>query len=324
MTKRKLKVGVLFGGKSAEHEVSLQSAKNVINALDKNKYTIEKIKISKKGVFSLAKIKTLDVIFPVLHGPYGEDGSMQGFLKILDVPYVGSGVLSSAISMDKDIAKKLLKVAGLKVSKSVTMRRGEKMSFTTAKKALGVPMFVKPANLGSSVGIEIIKNKEDFDRLTKQAFKYDDKIILEEKIEGRELECSVLGNEEPVASGVGEIVLKDADFYSYDAKYIREDAVLLEIPAQNISKADLKKLRQTALSAYQALECSGMARVDMFLTRRKGIFVNEVNTIPGFTNISMYPKLWEEAGIDQTKLMDILINLAIERFAKEKKLKKDK
>jgi len=324
MKNKKIRVAVLYGGKSAEHEISIMSAKNIIKALDKNKYSIASIKIGKKGVVPTDRLKTFDVVFPVLHGPYGEDGSMQGFFKILGVPYVGSGVLTSALAMDKDITKRLLTQAGIKNAKSVVLRTGDKVSFQTVKKALGVPMFVKPANMGSSVGVSKVGNKKEFDKAIKDAFKYDSKILIEEAVVGRELECAVLGNDEPVASGVGEVVIQNAKFYSYDAKYINEDGALIEIPAQNISAFDLKKLREIAVEAYRALECAGMARVDMFLTKRRSIYVNEINTIPGFTNISMYPKLWTEAGIGQNKLMDILINLAIERFTKEKKLKKDR
>ncbi len=318
--RKKLSVAILFGGKSAEHEVSLQSAKNVIEALNKDKYIISKIKIGKDGKFSEGILKKCDVVFPVLHGPYGEDGSIQGLLKLSGVPFVGAGVLGSAVGMDKDVMKRLLSQAGIKNAKAIVLRAGEKLSFEKAKKELGLPMFVKPANLGSSVGVSKVKSKADFHKAISDALKYDSKIIIEEAIVGRELECAVLGNEIPVASGIGEVVL-NAEFYSYDAKYIDEDGAVIEIPAKNLSLKDAKRLREVAVKAYKTLECAGLGRVDMFLTRKGEIYVNEINTIPGFTNISMYPKLWEQAGIPQTKLFDILINLALDRFKKEQKLK---
>jgi len=320
MVKNKLKIGVLFGGKSAEHEVSLNSAKNIISALDKNKYEIIPIKINKNGEFNFLKLKNFDVIFPVLHGPYGEDGSMQGFLKLLDIPFVGASVLGSAVGMDKDVMKRLFNEAEIKNAKCIVLRDGEKISFKNVKKSLGLPIFVKPANLGSSVGISKVKNEKDWNNAIKEAFKYDNKIIIEEMIVGRELECAVLGNENPIASLLGEVVL-NADFYSYDAKYIDDDGAVIEIPAKNLSKTEIKKLQNIALKAYQTLNCEGMGRVDMFMKKNGEVYVNEINTIPGFTNISMYPKLWEISGINKTKLLDKLISLAIKRYKKEKKLK---
>ncbi len=320
---KKLKVAVLFGGKSAEHEVSIMSAKNVIRALDKNKYAVSSFKIPYSGIFDWKKLKNFDVVFPVLHGPYGEDGSMQGLLKLTGVPFVGAGVLGSAVGMDKDVMKRLLNEAGIKNAQALVIRTGEKLSFEKAKKNLGVPMFVKPANLGSSVGVSKVKNEKEFNTALREAFLYDNKVIVERGIVGREVECAVLGNENPIASGIGEVVL-NADFYSYDAKYIDEDGAVVEIPAKNISPKDVKRLRETAIHAYKTLECAGLGRVDMFFTKKGEIYVNEINTIPGFTNISMYPKLWEQSGIPQTKLFDILINLAMDRFKKEQKLRKEK
>lgn len=320
---KKLKVAILFGGKSAEHEVSIMSAKNVVRALDKNKYIVSSFKIPYSGIFDWKKLKNFDVVFPVLHGPYGEDGSVQGLLKLSGVPFVGAGVLGSAVGMDKDVMKRLLNEAGIKNAKCIFLRNREKVSFQKIKKTLGMPVFVKPANLGSSVGVSKVKNEKDWKLAVSEAFKYDNKIIVEEAIVGRELECAVLGNENPIASGIGEVVL-NSDFYSYDAKYIDEDGADVEIPVKNISTKDIKRLRETAIQAYKTLECAGLGRVDMFLTKKGEIYVNEINTIPGFTNISMYPKLWEESGIPQTKLFDILINLALERFKKEQKLRKEK
>jgi len=360
MAKKKIRVGVLFGGKSAEHEVSLQSAKNVIDALDKSKYEVIPIGINKNGKWLLntssnyllnshnpkliklnqsnkevslyaegkgslatisagTKIKEkIDLIFPVLHGPFGEDGSMQGLLKLAGIPYIGAGVLGSAIGMDKDVMKRLFRDAGIPIGKFITLRVGEKISFSKAILELGLPLFIKPANMGSSIGVSKVKNENEFKTAVKEAFKFDTKVIVEEFINGREIECAVLGNDNPMASIPGEIIANQ-DFYSYDAKYIDEGAVA-EIPAK-INKKTAKKIQTLAINVFQTLNCEGMGRVDFFLKKNGSIFVNEINTIPGFTNISMYPKLWEASGIPQTKLLDRLINLAIERFKKEQNLK---
>jgi D-alanine-D-alanine ligase len=357
--KKKLKIGVLFGGKSAEHEVSLQSAHNVINALDKNKYEVIPIGINKNGRWMLngaenyllnsnnpkliklnksnkeialyaqgegaltmvsghsKVIGKIDVIFPVLHGPFGEDGSMQGLLKLAGIPYVGAGVLGSAVGMDKDVMKRLLKEAGIPIGKFITLRAGEKFSFKEVKKILGLPLFIKPANMGSSVGISKVKNEKEFKKAIKDAFQYDTKIVIEENVPGREIECAVLGNEHPVASLPGEII-PAGEFYSYDAKYVDDSVALTEI---KLSKDVQINIQAMAVKVFKTLNCEGMGRVDFFLKKNGGIVVNEINTIPGFTNISMYPKLWEATGVPQTKLLDKLIELAIERFEKEKKLK---
>ena len=322
MKKGKLKIGVLFGGKSAEHEVSIISAKNIIKALDKEKYQIFPVKIDKNGKFNLNTLKKIDVIFPVLHGPFGEDGSMQGLLKILNLPFVGSSVLGSAVSMDKEIMKKLFKEAGIPIGKFIVLKYGEKITFEKVKKELGMPVFVKPVNMGSSVGISKVKNKKEYDTAIKEAFKFDLKVIIEENIAGREIECSVLGNNNPIASLPGEIIANQ-EFYSYDAKYISQESVA-EIPAK-LPKATIKKIQELAVKTFKILNCEGMGRVDFFVKKNaKGhtdVIVNEINTIPGFTNISMYPKLWEASGLPTGKLLDKLIALAIERFKRESKLK---
>ncbi len=320
MAKKKIKIGVLFGGKSAEHEVSLQSAKNVIKALDKDKYQIAEFKIAKSGKFNFDKLKNFDVVFPVLHGPFGEDGSMQGLLKLAGVPFVGAGVLGSAVGMDKDVMKRLLRDTGLPVPKFLILRPSDKVTFKEIKKKLGMPVFVKPANLGSSVGISKVRTESEWVSAIKNAGQFDSKIIVEEFIKGREIECAVLGNDNPIASIPGEIVV-NSEFYSYEAKYIDEEASRAEIPAKNLSKATIKKIQELAIKTFLTLNCEGMGRVDFFLTEKGEIFVNEINTIPGFTNISMYPKLWAATGIPQTKLLDRLIDLAIERFEREQKLK---
>jgi len=318
MVSKKLKIGVLFGGKSAEHEVSLMSAKNVIGALDKNKYQVTQIKIPKHGRFHFSVLKKVDVVFPVMHGPYGEDGSIQGLLKLLNLPFVGAGVLGSAVGMDKDIMKRLLRDAGIPIGKFITFKIGEKIDFNKIKKDLGWPMFIKPANMGSSVGVSKAKNEDELKKAIKNAFRYDHKIIIEKFINGREVECSVLGNDVPMASVPGEIIANQ-DFYSYDAKYI-DDTSVVEIPAKLDAKV-LKRVQALAVETFQVLNCEGLGRVDSFVTKDGRVFVNEINTIPGFTNISMYPKLWEASGLPLPKLLDRLIDLAIERFEKEQNLK---
>lgn len=319
MAKKKLKIGVLFGGKSAEHEVSLQSAKNVIGGFDKEKYQVTPIKIDKKGKFDINALKKVDVIFPVLHGPYGEDGSVQGLLKVLDLPFVGPSVLGSAVCMDKDITKRILKEEGIPIGKFITLRAGEKILFEKVSKELGLPVFVKPANMGSSVGIHKAQNKKEFLSAIKDAFLYDTKIVIEENIAGQEIECAVLGNEHPRASILGEIVPIN-DFYSYAAKYERKNGADLLIPAR-LDKKVAGKIRQIAVKAFKILACEGMGRVDFFVKKNGKIFVNEINTIPGFTGISMYPKLWEASGLPLGKLLDKLIGLAIERHKRSAKLK---
>ena len=316
--KKKLKIGVLFGGKSAEHEVSINSAKNVIKGLSKAKYHIIPIKIGKDGRFSHAALKAVDVFFPVLHGPFGEDGSMQGFLKILEKPFVGPSVLGSAVSMDKDIMKRLMRDAGIPICKFVTVYNGNEISYEKVSRELGKVLFIKPANLGSSVGIHKVKNENEFNAGVKDAFRYDNKIIIEENVVGREIECSVLGNIDPVASIPGEII-SNADFYSYDSKYISNKSVC-EIPAK-LPKNTLEEVRKIAVKVFQTLSCEGMARVDFFVKDNGEVLVNEINTLPGFTPISMYPKMWEASGISLPKLLDKLISLAIERFKREQKLK---
>jgi D-alanine-D-alanine ligase len=315
---KKIKVGVLFGGKSAEHEVSLQSAENVIKALNKDKYEVTPIKINKDGKFEFNVIQNFDVIFPVLHGPFGEDGSIQGLLKLAGVPFVGAGVLGSAVGMDKDVMKRLLREAGIPIGKFITIKISNKISFQDAEKELGLPLFIKPANMGSSVGVSKARNEEEFIRAVNDAFQYDSKIIIEEFIEGREIECAVLGNDEPVASIPGEVVASQ-EFYSYDAKYTDTSSKTV-IPA-DISSDIIKRVQESAIKTFKALNCEGLGRVDFFLKKNGDLLVIEINTLPGFTDISMYPKLWEVSGVPQSELLDKLINLALERFEKEKSLK---
>jgi D-alanine-D-alanine ligase len=360
--KRKLRVGLLFGGKSAEHEVSLQSARNVAQALDINKYEPVYIGINKEGQWLAPGVSErylaqtikqqqsrgpeksrevvmmapsgegiltrdsgtieakIDVVFPVLHGPFGEDGTVQGLLKLADVPFVGAGVLGSAVGMDKDVMKRLLRDAGIPIGKFIVVRSHEKVKFADVKKELGLPMFVKPANLGSSVGVSKVMNEREFKTAVAHAFEFDAKIIIEEYIDGRELNVAVLGNEKLVASGVSEI-LTDREFYDYEAKYSDDQGATIEIPAK-VPKNIAEEARAMSLAAYAALASEGMARADLFLRKSDNkLFVCELNTIPGFTSHSIYPRLWEAAGMPLAKLVDRLIELAIERHQKEKKLK---
>jgi D-alanine-D-alanine ligase len=363
---RKIRVGILFGGRSAEHEVSLQSAKNIIDAIDTNKYEVVLIGIDKKGQWhlnegsrfllrateselpalpetgeNLALIPgkqneqlvavsgdqrpgSLDVIFPVLHGPFGEDGTVQGLLKLANIAFVGAGVLGSAIGMDKDVMKRLLRDAGIPVARFLVVNRysPKEIGFEDARDQLGLPLFIKPANLGSSVGIHKVKNRKEFEGAVGDALNYDNKILIEECIRGREIECSVLGNESPIASVPGEILPRH-EFYSYEGKYLDENGAALEIPAK-LPPATSERIRQLAIKTFSVLCCEGMARVDFFLRNDKEIIVNEINTIPGFTRISMYPKLWEATGISYGELIDRLIQLALERFEREKRLKTDR
>lgn len=361
MDKKKINVGILFGGKSAEHEVSLQSAKNVYDAIDKEKYNPILIGIDKTGKWllndssqfllnandpKLIKLNTasdsvalvpqssgkisnlsgnndspvIDVIFPILHGPFGEDGTVQGLLKLANIPFVGAGVLGSAVGMDKDIMKRLLRDAGIPICKYIAINVEDKIpDFDYIKNEIGLPCFIKPANLGSSVGVSKVNNEPEYKKAINDAFQYDTKIIIEEFIKGREIECAVLGNHKPIASVPGEIISMH-DFYSYEAKYIDENGSALEIPA-NLPDEITKKIQETAIKTFIALSCEGMGRVDSFLKENGEIIVNEINTIPGFTKISMYPKLWEYSGIPYTELIDRLIQLSIERFNKEQKLK---
>ena len=363
---KKIRVGILFGGRSAEHEVSLQSAKNIIDAVDTNKYEVILIGIDKKGRWHLnhetrfllpavesglpevqekgenlaivpgkeeeqlvalsaqKSLGPLDVIFPVLHGPFGEDGTVQGLLKLANVAFVGAGVLGSAVGMDKDVMKRLLRDAGIPIVRFIVANRysSKDIEFDEARTQLGLPLFVKPANLGSSVGISKVKDREEFERAVRKAFHYDQKILIEECIKGREIECSVLGNENPIASVPGEILPRH-EFYSYEAKYLDENGAALEIPAK-LPPETPEQIRHLAAKTFSVLCCEGMARVDFLLRNGEEIIVNEINTIPGFTRISMYPKLWEATGIAYSDLIDKLIQLAIERFEREKRLKTDR
>ncbi|MBI3459296.1 D-alanine--D-alanine ligase [Candidatus Azambacteria bacterium] len=344
MKKRRPRVGIIFGGRSAEHEISLRSAKNVVEALDRKKYDPVLIGINKKGSWFLidesrffdsrfkiqesriggkapdtSLLLLADVIFPILHGPFGEDGTLQGLLKLVNVPFVGASVLGSAVGMDKDVMKRLLREAGIPIGKFLTIKENGIPTYEKVVAELGRPFFVKPANMGSSVGVSKVKEKKDYPKAIQEAFNYDRKIILEENIIGREIECAILGNDNPLASIPGEVI-PSHDFYSYEAKYLDENGARLEIPAK-LSGRLVKKVQALAIKTFKALNCEGFGRVDSFLKENGEILVNEINTIPGFTSISMYPKMWEASGLGYTELLDRLIKLAFERFEKEKKLK---
>ena len=267
-----------------------------------------------------AGLGAVDVVFPVLHGPFGEDGTVQGLLKLAGVPFVGAGVLGSAVGMDKDVMKRLLRDARIPIADFVVFHRADReaIRFGKIRNALGLPLFVKPANLGSSVGISKVARKSQFDAAVRKAFRYDDKMIIEEGISGREIECSVLGNAKPIASLPGEIVVRH-DFYSYDAKYLDDTGARLEIPAK-LPATIVKKIQRLAVETYRILCCEGMARVDFFLRPNGQVLVNEINTIPGFTTISMYPKMWQASGLSYARLIDRLIALALERARREKQL----
>ena len=263
--------------------------------------------------------KSIDVVFPILHGPFGEDGTIQGLLKLANIAFVGAGVLGSAVGMDKDVMKRLLRDAGIPTAKFLSTAEKNVPAYREVVKILGLPFFIKPANMGSSVGVSKVRGEKDFKKAIKNAFKYDRKILIEENIKGREIECSVLGNDYPIVSVPGEVIV-NSDFYSYEAKYIDEDGAILQIPAKLPDKV-AKKVQALAVKTFKTLFCEGLGRVDFFVKQNNDILVNEINTIPGFTSISMYPKLWEASGISYTELIDRLIQLALERFNKEQKLK---
>jgi len=367
MRAKKLKVGIIFGGRSGEHEVSFCSASSIIKAINRDKYIVIPIGITKEGRWispyesalalesgkiegkstvilvnnpsgkSLISIDNhqefkketwegkLDVIFPVLHGPYGEDGTIQGLLELADIPYVGAGVASSAVSMDKELMKTIFRQKSLPVLKWLTIKRKDWQKdkeeiLSLIQNNFEFPLFVKPTNLGSSVGITKVHRKEELEKALDLASSYDRKILIEEGLEGaREIECSVLGNDEPQTSVVGE-VKPAGEFYDYDSKYI-DQATQLIIPA-DLPEEVSEKVRKIALCAFQAIDAAGMARVDFFVTKKENkIYLNEINTIPGFTSVSMYPRLWEASGVSYSKLIDRLIQLALERYQDKKQNK---
>ncbi len=350
----KLNVGVFFGGKSAEHEISLISAQNVIKSLDRKKYNPVLIAIDQEGqwfyqsdeellfvtddpkkikildkctpvllspvandhriiqIQSLETLAKIDIIYPVLHGTYGEDGAIQGLAKMANLPCVGCGIIGSSVGMDKEIMKRVLTANEIQNAPYITIRRNDNPypSYEEAEAKLGSELFVKPSNMGSSVGITHVKQKNDYAKALDYAFQYDNKIIIESRVKGREVECAVMGNLDPKASLVGEVIPKGG-FYSYESKYIDEDGAALEVPAK-ITQEELKMIQDISIKTFKVLECRGITRVDMFLTPSGACFINEINTLPGFTKISMYPTLWDISGVSIQDLVDLLINYAIE------------
>jgi D-alanine-D-alanine ligase len=354
MSKRK-KVAILFGGRSVEHAVSVNSAKNIFEFIDKDRFEPLLIGISKAGQWFLMsgvskdieqgkalglildaqrpgfiilsseeRIK-VDIIFPVLHGTDGEDGSIQGLIKAMDMPMVGTGVMGSSMSMNKIVAKRLLKEAGIPVTEFVSFHYTERdaINFKEISKTVGLPCMVKAASLGSSVGVSKVKNEAEFNTAVEEAFRYDDYLIIEEFIKGREIECAILGNYPPEASNPGEIVISSKyEFYTFDAKYVDPDAVTVDIPAK-LTKGQVEKIQKASIQAYKALHCEDFSRVDLFLTSTGKIYINEINTIPGFTNSSMYPVMWKERGIAFPDLITRLVDLAQERYDRSKRIERE-
>jgi D-alanine-D-alanine ligase len=322
----KKRVAVIYGGRSGEHEVSLRSAQSIIEALSPDKYKVLHYLISKEGKWSPRPIvpephgnPEIDVVFPALHGTFGEDGTLQGLLELAGLPYVGAGVLASSVSMDKEVMKRLARERGLPVVDYLVFSRLELRDSERICSQFEFPVFVKPANLGSSVGISKAHNCAELKSALELAASFDRKIIVERGIEGREFECAVLGNQDPIASVPCEI-LPSREFYDYDDKYLLEKAGTV-IPA-NLSAEQTAELQRMAVDCYHAVECEGMARVDFLLeTATQRLFINEINTLPGFTSISMYPKMWEYSGLPMPKLVDRLIELALDRHAAKQNLR---
>jgi D-alanine-D-alanine ligase len=297
-----------MGGRSSEHEVSLNSGRSVVEGLDPKRYDVVPIEIPRDGPWlpAAAELAGVDVVFPVLHGPFGEDGTVQGLLELADVAYVGAGVTASGLAMDKDLFKSVMRDKGIPVAKSVTLRPGD-----AARSPFGFPCVVKPARLGSSVGISIVRTEGDLPKAVELAFAHDEKVLVEEFLDGVEVECSVLGNLDPVASVPGEIVPLASDWYDYEAKYA-EGGMELVVPAR-VPEESAARVRELAVAAFVASDCEGMARVDFFVRPDGEVVVNELNTIPGFTATSVYAKLFEASGLPYAELLDRLVELALER-----------
>jgi D-alanine-D-alanine ligase len=343
--KSKTRVVVLFGGESAEHDVSCVTAAHVLRALDPQKYEVSTVGITREGRWVQSElpqsqnVKSLSatgsatssqlvfeknseteslVVIPLLHGPMGEDGTVQGLLELAHVAYVGSGVLASAVAMDKSVAKQIMAANGIAQQKFVTVRDTDDSSsaIDRAISELGLPLFIKPANMGSSIGVSKVKTRQEADKALAKAFEYDEWVLIEEAVIGREIEVAVLGNESPRASVPGEIV-PSHEFYDYEDKYVGDGAQLL-VPAP-LSAAETSEVQRLAIKIYRTLRSDGMARVDFFYEEgKRGFLCNEINTIPGFTPISMYPKLWQASGVSYPELLDELIGLALARHAKRR------
>ncbi|MCO6531810.1 D-alanine--D-alanine ligase family protein [Lactobacillus sp.] len=354
---RKTQVGLIFGGNSSEYEVSIMSGHNIYNAIDQDKFDVHPIWITNDGylaseadsfkvlkdphytvqnphkvanisnLIELANLPEIDVFFPIVHGNLGEDGSLQGLFRILDKPFVGDDVLSAAVTMDKEFTKILAQRAGVPVADWIAIKRFEydeennaKCDYAKVSEKLGGDLFVKPSNQGSSVGVHHVTSEKEYREALADAFRYDDKVLVEETIHGTEVEVAVLGNDKPLVSGVGQIINAAGTFYSYENKYDDDSTTTLQIPAE-LSAEIVEKIRANALKVYQATECSGLARVDSTLRESdQKIVLTEVNALPGFTNISMYPKLFEEAGIPYSELITRLIEIGQERYEHKKTL----
>jgi D-alanine-D-alanine ligase len=335
---RRVRVAVLLGGRSSEHEISLASARSVLDALDPQRYELVTVEIGRDGRWELgsgssdgspaetlpvptakvpATLGEVDVVFPVLHGPFGEDGTVQGLLELAGVPYVGAGVLGSALAMDKDVFKAVMRDRGVPVTANITIRKGGK-----PHNPFGFPVFVKPARLGSSVGISKVRSEEELGAAVELAFRHDEKVLVEEFVEGIEVECGVLGNERPEASLPGEIVshgFDGADWYDYSAKY-DEGGMDLVIPPR-LPQETIERVQELAVRSFVAGECEGMARVDFFVRPDGEVLLNELNTIPGFTATSVYAKLFEASGVPYPELVDRLVQLALERHERRSRLR---
>lgn len=313
----KIKLGIIYGGRSGEHEISVRSAESVKKALRPERYDIQEFFITKQGQWQPRPIlpepgsnPELDVVFPLLHGTFGEDGTVQGLLELADLPYVGAGVLASSVSMDKAVMKRLCQATGIPIVEYVVLERG-RWSPANLRLPFGFPVFVKPANLGSSVGITKAKTSEELRLALEIAARFDHKIVVERGVAGREFECSVLGGEPPRAATPCEI-LPSREFYDYEDKYLLNQA-RIELPA-HLTEQQTEEIRRLAVACFEAVGCEGMGRVDFLMETSTGqIYVNEINTIPGFTAISMYPKMWEYSGIPYSELLDRLIDLALKR-----------
>jgi D-alanine-D-alanine ligase len=345
----KIRVAIVFGGRSTEHEISLISAQGILKNINRELYDVIPIKIDIKGHWYLQSsedtkasngtaitliqghynaqmlenetgkiLGIIDVVFPVLHGVFGEDGTIQGMLRMLNVAFVGCGVLASSSCMDKDVTKRLLRDAGINIAPYVCATWTHIPNFEKVEQELGLPLFIKPANLGSSVGVHKVKSKSEYLSALEDALKYDGKVLIEQNINGREIEVAVMGNEKPQASFPGEIVTAGG-FYDFESKYVSKDASTIHIPAK-LSDDQILEIRETARKAYMALGCEGLSRVDFFLTNDGSIMINEINTLPGFTPISMYPKMWEATGVGYSELINLLIQFGLDRYEREKGL----
>ncbi len=333
---RRLRIAVLAGGRSSEHEISLASARSVLEALDPEQYDVVTVAIGRDGRWELgsgssdgsvaetlpvpaasapATLGSVDVVLPILHGPFGEDGTVQGLLELADVAYVGAGVAASALCMDKDLFKKVLRDSGIRVARSVTLRAGDEV-----RNPFGFPVFVKPARLGSSVGITKAHDEDELRAGVELAFRHDEKILIEEFLDGTEVEVGVLGNREPIASLPGEIVPLGHEWYDYASKY-EEGGMKLVIPPDDLPEETITRAQEVAVDAFRVTDCEGMARVDCFVLRDGEVVVNELNTIPGFTSTSVYAKLFDASGVPYDELLRRLIELAVERHERRARLR---